>query len=224
MYSKKKIIDSRAEFEKLYNRSSRKEKPPKMVYEKACTLFNTIQETQVNRGQRRKGIQIACIWFKSKELGLSKDKNLIAKIHKIDLTVLNKGIDELEKYQANGDIDIPIFNVDEDIHSFIEQNFNQYNIPKQYIGFVHACVERAREKHISASSAPISKCVGAIYLLLKILGDVEKINQLSRECEISKPTYMRFYNNVMANLKKFKCVFKEFPQLKKLSYSKTKEI
>lgn len=223
MYSKKKIIDSRSEFDKLYSRSSCKEKPPKMVYYKAGLLFNTIQETQVNRGQRRKGIQVACIWFKSKELGLSKDKILIAKLHKIDLTTLNEGITELEKFHSSGKIDIPVFNVDNDICSFIEQNFNKYNINKKYINFIRACVDRAREKHIGTSSGPISKCVGAIYFLLKLLEDTETINQMSQECKISKPTYMRFYTSILDNRRKFKCVFKKHSELK-LSYSKIKNL
>lgn len=204
-YSKKKETDSRAEFDKLYSRSKRIEKPPKSVYDRASELFSQIQSHQVNRSGKRKGIKGACVHFEAIRAGMAKDKSLMADILNMSQTTLNRGIDALEILHADGLIDIPIYHDDEE--SFVSQNFSKYRIDKKYLPFVLEFIQRAEDKHIGTSSGPNSKCIGTIYLLAKLLQMDEVLDRLSKECEISKPTYTRFYKIARDNLDKFKKIF-----------------
>jgi uncharacterized Zn finger protein (UPF0148 family) len=210
-YSKKKEIDSKAEFDKLYSKSNRAEKPPRSIYDKASELFNLIQSGQVNRSSRRKGIQVACICVEAKRAGMTKDRGLMAEIHNTSLKVLNKGIDDLEVLAAQGIIDIPKAGDDED--SFIAQNFRKYNIDMKFIPFVTDFVDRSNEKHVSPSSGPNPKCIGTIYLLAKLLKMNDVLDRLAKECEISRPTYLRFYNGAIAKHDKFQKVYQKYDHL-----------
>lgn len=210
-YSKKKEIDSKAEFDKLYAKSNRAEKPPRSIYDKASELFNLIQSGQVNRSARRKGIQVACICVEAKRAGMTKDRGLMAEIHNIKLKTLNKGIDDLEVLDAHGIIHIPKAGDDE--KSFIVQNFRKYNIDMKYIPFITEFVERSYKKHVCSSSGPNPKCIGSIYLLAKLLDMKDVLDQLAKKCEISRPTYLRFYNGVIEEHHKFKSLYEKYQHL-----------
>lgn len=224
-YNKKRSIDSQTEFNRLLClNSSRVEKPPPIIYEKASELFNKIQNGQVNRSDRRVGIQIACIYFEARRAGMVKDRNLMARLHDIEPKVLNRGIDDLERLSAISKIEIPVFD-DDDEQSFIDQNFKKYQIDKKYIPFVEAFIQRATLKHVSQNSGPNPKCIGTIYLLAKLLDMNDVLERLSKECGISKPTYTRFYSNVLIEHKVFQKVYGQFKDLHpKLRWSEAKKL
>lgn len=221
-YRKKRVSDSRSEFESLYNKSSKVERPPVDVYRKASELFNKIQEGQVNRSGKRMGIKVACIYFEADRAGMTKERNALAQMHNITPTLLNQGIDALERLHADGIIDIPV-RAQEGM-SFITQNFKKYNIDMKYIGFVNDFVQCAEKNHISPSSGINPKCIGTIFLLSKLLGRPDIIKNLAESCEISKPTYVRFYTTVVSRHRAFREIFKthksldiKYENMKKLS-------
>jgi len=140
-YRKKRVSDSRSEFEALYAKSSKVERPPVDIYRRASELFNKIQEGQVNRSGKRIGIKVACIYVEADRAGMTKERNALAQMHGITVTLLNQGIDTLERLHADGVIDIPVQT--QSAMSFITQNFKKYNIDLKYIGFVNDFVKCA---------------------------------------------------------------------------------
>jgi transcription initiation factor TFIIIB Brf1 subunit/transcription initiation factor TFIIB len=205
-YRKKRVSDSLSEFEALYNKSSKIERPPMDVYRKASELFNKIQEGRVNRSGKRLGIKVACISVETERAGMPKERNALAQMHGISVTLLNQGIDDLERLHADGKINIPTQT--QNIMSFISQNFKKYNIDFKYAGFVSDFVKCAEQNHISPSSGINPKCVGTIFLLAKLLGRNDIIKKMAESCDISKPTYTRFYATVIEHHRIFRSVFK----------------
>lgn len=210
-YRKKRVSDSRAEFEALYAKSSAVERPPVDIYRKASDLFNKIQEGQVNRSGKRNGIKVACVYMEADRAGMTKERNALAQMHGITATLLNQGIDTLERLHADGIINIPTQT--QIAMSFITQNFRKYNLDLKYVGFVNDFVKCAELNHISPSSGINPKCVGTIYLLAKILNRNDVLKNLTDSCEISKTTYTRFYTTALEHHRIFRQVFKSHKTL-----------
>jgi uncharacterized Zn finger protein (UPF0148 family) len=210
-YRKKRVSDSRAEFEALYAKSSAVERPPVDIYRRASDLFSKIQEGQVNRSGKRIGIKVACVYFEADRAGMTKERNALAQMHGITATLLNQGIDTLERLHADGVINIPVQT--QIAMSFITQNFRKYDIDMKYVGFVNDFVKCAELNHISTSSGINPKCVGTIFLLAKLLNRPDIIKKLADSCEISKTTYTRFYTTTLENCRTFRQVFKNHKTL-----------
>lgn len=220
-YRKKKTSDSRAEFEALYMKSSKVERPPVDVYRKASELFNKIQERQVNRSGKRMGIKVACIYFEADRAGMTKERSALAQMHNITATLLNQGIDMLERLQADGVINIPTQT--QNVMSFIVQNFKKYDIDLTYVNFVNDIIKCAEQNNVSPDSGINPKCVGTIFLLAKLLNRNDVIKNLASSCDISKPTYTRFYNAVITRPRTFRQVFKAH-KLLGLKYESIKKL
>ncbi len=210
-YRKKRVSDSRSEFEALYAKSTAVERPPVDIYRRASDLFNKIQEGQVNRSGKRIGIKVACVYFEADRAGMTKERNALAQMHNITATLLNQGIDMLERLHADGIIDIPVQT--QNAMSFITQNFKKYDIDLKYVGFVSDFVKCAEKNHISPSSGINPKCVGTIFLLAKLLNRNDVIKKLAESCEISKTTYTRFYTTALEHHRTFRSVFKNHKTL-----------
>lgn len=211
-YSKKKKIDSQTEFEKHFHKYKIIEKetgqfaPPLYVFDRASELFNIVQQRYTKRSTKRRGVQGACIFYEARRVGMAKDEKLIAQIVGVSETSLHNGMDLLENMHREGLIDIPLIAADDDELSRITQYCNQLNIDLKYVQFIYDFVERAIDSHVGDESESKSKCVGTIYFLAKLKGIAPVLENI-KKCDISKPTYQRFFREVCQKHKKFKDLY-----------------
>jgi predicted transcriptional regulator len=74
-------------------------------------------------------------------------------------------------------------------------------------------INRSEKKnvHIMNDSRTTTKCIGAIFLLINRIRGLSHITKdhIVKECNISKSTFIRYYNLLMTNYKIIKPVFKK---------------
>ena len=224
-YSKRKKLDSKSEFERHFKNYKHVEEktgqfaPPWNVFERASDLFNIVQQHYTKRSTKRKGVQGACIYFESRRVGMAKEPKLVARIVGVSETSLNNGIDLLQLMHREGLVDIPIMSVDDDQQSRITQYCNLLDIDMKYVPFIYDFVEHAIDKHVGDESEAKSKCVGTIYFLSKIKGMAHVLANL-KKCDISKPTYQRFFREVCQKHKKFKKLYETYDKVLGITYKR----
>ena len=84
-------------------------------------------------------------------------------------------------------------------------------IPSQYFDFINDVIVIASEEklHVLNDSKNNTKCIGAIYLLLDRVKELNHINKdnIDKDCEISKTTYIKYYALICKFYRKFVHIF-----------------
>jgi transcription initiation factor TFIIIB Brf1 subunit/transcription initiation factor TFIIB len=188
-------------------------KIPKSVIDLAIELFSTIKDAgYVFRGNGKRGVMGACLFYACVIKGITKTPREIAAIMKIEERFLSSGDRVIQELNELGVIEIPT-NFDP-LRHYVHQYFPALNIPAEYEEFIVDIIQRAERKniHIRNDSRMTTKCVGAIYLLttrVKSLNHITK-EDIVRECsKISKSTFIRYFNLLCDNQKKVRHIFKK---------------
>jgi transcription initiation factor TFIIIB Brf1 subunit/transcription initiation factor TFIIB len=187
-------------------------KIPKNVIDLAVELFSIIKDAgYVFRGNGKKGVTGACLFYSCVLEGITKTPREIASVMKIEERFLSSGDRVLQELNELGVINIPT-NFDPLKH-YIHQYFPALKIPAMYEEFIIDIIQRAEQKniHIRNDSRMTTKCVGAIYLLTTRVSSLNHITKedIVRECsKISKSTFIRYFNLLCENQKKIRHVFK----------------
>lgn len=187
-------------------------KIPKNAIESAIEIFTKIKDAgYVFRGNGKKGVLGACLFYACVMKGITKTPREIASIMKIEERFLSSGDRVLQKLNEKKIIEIPT-NFDP-LRHYIHQYFPALGIPGQYEDFIVDIIQRAEKKniHIRNDSRMTTKCVGAIYLLTTRVPSLKHITKedIVKECsKISKSTFIRYFNLLCENQKKIRHVFK----------------
>ena len=205
----------------LYNYNYRNEgkKIPKNAIKLAIEIFSTIKNysythagkvhNYVYRGNGKKGVLGACLFYACVINHITKTPRDIAAIMEIEERFLSKGDREVQKLNEKGVISIPT--IIRPLNDYIDQYFPALNIPDKYKKFVFDIIDRVEKKniHIVNDSRPTTKCIGAIYLLVNRVSSLNHItkDKIVTECKISKSTFNRYYTLLLLNYKKIKPVF-----------------
>lgn len=188
-------------------------KIPKDAQDLAIDLFTKIKEAgYVYRGNGKKGVLGACLFYACVMKGITKTPREIAAIMNIEERFLSSGDRELQELNEKGIISIPTHF--DPLPDYIAQYFPALKIPEKYSKFIIDLIDRAERRniHIRNDSRTTTKCVGAIYLLttrVKELSHITKDDIVTECSKISKSTFIRYYNLLMSNAKKIKHVFKK---------------
>lgn len=187
-------------------------KIPKNVIDLAIELFSKIKDAgYVFRGNGKRGVMGACLFYACVMKGITKTPREIASIMKIEERFLSSGDRVLQELNELDIIEIPT-NFDPLVH-YIHQYFPALGIHSKYEQFIVDIIQRAERKniHIRNDSRMTTKCVGAIYLLTTRVKELNHITKedIVKECsKISKSTFTRYYSLLCDNHKKIKRVFK----------------
>jgi len=96
---------------------------------------------------------------------------------------------------------------------YIRRYFMLLNIPNKYQSFIIDIIERADKKylHINNESRGSTKCIGAIYMLCSRIPELYYITRdiISRECKISKTSFIKYYAMLYANGMLLKKIFRK---------------
>jgi transcription initiation factor TFIIIB Brf1 subunit/transcription initiation factor TFIIB len=187
-------------------------KPPMNIINTACELFDQILKKGYKyRENRRKGIFGACLYYACIEHNLTRAPKEIAAVMRIEERFLSQGDKLLQELNEYGIINIPTSY--EPLSDYINQYFPTLGIPQEYKRFVIDLISRAEVKHLHVEneSRTTSKCIGIIYLLTRRIPSLRHItkNDISKKCNnISKTTFLRYYQIIMDNHRVLKKVFK----------------
>lgn len=187
-------------------------KIPKNVIDLAIELFSKIKDAgYVFRGNGKRGVMGACLFYSCVIKGITKTPREIASIMKIEERFLSSGDRVLQELNELKVIEIPT-NFDP-LRHYVHQYFPALGIDARYEEFIIDIIQRAERKniHIRNDSRMTTKCVGAIYLLTTRVPELKHITKedIVRECsKISKSTFIRYYNLLCDNYKKIRHVFK----------------
>jgi hypothetical protein len=208
---------------KLFNYAYTHEgnKIPKDIIMAAVELFNQIKMAGlVFRKNKKLGVQGMCLYYTcARKEGFAKTIQDIAMLMKIEERFLSFGDKVLQDLNEQNIIDIPVF-IDL-IKSLVIQYFSLLKLPEKdekynYQQFVIDLIYRAEYKkiHIRHDFRPKTKCIGAIYMLLErmksnpLFATITK-DDIVKEYNISKSTFVRYYKILCVYNTKIKKVFKK---------------
>jgi hypothetical protein len=184
---------------------------PKNIMEEANNMFSTIKSCgYVYRKDVKKGVLSACIYYACYNNGISKTPSEIAQIVGIAEKFHSMGDRILRDLNERGVIDLP--DKINPIIDYVERYMEILNIPSKYKTFILDMIYVAdREKlHVLSDSKNNTKCIGTIYLLIDRARDLKskiKIDSIDKDCEISKTTFLKYYNLLCKFYRKFVPVF-----------------
>lgn len=187
-------------------------KIPKTSIKLAVELFSTIKDNKnVYRGNGKKGVLGACLFYACVMDNITKTPREIANIMGIEERFLSTGDRKVQELNEKGIISIPTLL--RPLSDYIDQYFPALNIPIIYKTFIMDIIDRTELKniHIKNDSRTTTKAIGAIYLLVTRLPSLKHITKdvIVVECNISKSTFIRYYNLLITNWIAIKPVFKK---------------
>ena len=176
----------------------------------AVDLFTRVKEAgHVFRGNGKKGIIAACVFYACVIKGITKRPSDIAEIFGVGERFLSQGDRKLQALKEQGVIDIPTFL--RPLPDYIKQYFSALHIPEKYGSFIIDLIDRAEKKHIHImnESRMTTKCVGAILMLTMRVPKLRRITKdtIRIECGISKSTFTRYYNLLCQHHRRIRKVF-----------------
>ena len=195
-----------------YNYQHDGKKIPKNAIKLAIELFSKIkEENYVFRGNGKKGVLGSCLFYACVMNNITKTPREIASIMNIEERFLSQGDRTIHELNEKGVISIPT--ILRPMHDYLDQYFPALGIPDKYKSFIVDIINIAEKKniHIQNDSRTTTKSIGAIYLLTMRVKELNHINkdQIVKECNISKSTFIRYYNILIANYKIIKPIFKK---------------
>jgi transcription initiation factor TFIIIB Brf1 subunit/transcription initiation factor TFIIB len=195
-----------------YNYQYEGKKIPKNAIKLAIELFSKIKESAyVFRGNGKKGVLGACLFYACVMNNITKTPREISSVMEIEERFLSHGDRKVQELNEKGIINIPT--ILRPLKDYLDQYFPALNIDIKYKQFVVDLIERAESKnlHIRNDSRTTTKCIGTIFMLINRVPVLKKISKdtIVKECNISKSTFIRYYNLLLINYKILKPVFKK---------------
>ena len=192
------------------NAQSIEGKLPIIILKEAADLYSTIQKCNiVRRGNGRKGVLGACIYFVCNRHNITKKPKEIAIFLNIEESYLSKGDKLLRQLHATGKIDIPVHHNPKD--AYIIQYFESLSIDNKYKPFISELIDIASSIDMMGenNSRISTKCAGAVYVL-KLQESLSFTKaDIVKYCKISKSTFIRYYEFLIQNRRLLKPVFKK---------------
>lgn len=190
-----------------WNSQSTDKHLPKNVIEEACNMFAKIKaKGYVYRKDVKKGVLSACIYYACYNNGISKTPNEIASLVGIAEKFHSMGDRILRDLNERGVIELP--DKIDPVVDYVIRYMEVLGIDKKYKDFVLDIIYVAdREKlHVLSDSKNNTKCIGAIYLLIDRVPELRKTidkDKIDNDCEISKTTFIKYYNLICKFYRKF---------------------
>jgi transcription initiation factor TFIIIB Brf1 subunit/transcription initiation factor TFIIB len=192
-----------------WNSQSSNLKLPKNIMEEANNMFAKIKEKgHVYRKDVKKGVQSACLYYACYNNGISKTPNEIAQVANIAEKFHSTGDRILRDLNERGIIELP--KKINPILDYVNRYFEILKIPLEYKRFVLEIIYLAdREKlHVLCDSKNNTKCIGSIYMLIDRVKTLNIIkDRIDKDCDISKTTFIKYYNLLCRYYRKFIHVF-----------------
>ncbi len=178
----------------------------------AVDMFYRIKQSGYSfRGENSKmGVIGACLYYACISHKDTRSPKAISNFLHIDDKTLSKRQKFLRELHANKVIKIQI--AFDPVDDYVSQFFEALDIPGKYKPFVVDLIRTAERKyiHLQCDCKTSTKCVGAIYLLTTRVPSLRGIKKekISKECHISKMTFLKYYDLLQEHYKRIRNVFK----------------
>jgi len=174
---------------------------PKVIEIEAKSLYKIISETKISRGNNRKGIIAACVYFACKTCGASRSQKEIAQMFLIRIPVITKGcklFQEIIHMSVHKKRVIDAVSVKST--DFIDRFCNKLNIEEHHIEKIKKIEININRYNIISEVRPDSISAGCILLYCKLNNiDVDK-KDISKVCKISEVTINKCFKKMEKNI------------------------
>lgn len=167
---------------------------PKTVIDLVMADFQKIKaERIVYRGNGKKGVMAALIYYRCMSVGVARTPRDLCTFLEIPQKKFSEGDRKVQKHIDKGILDFPI--CPNSYTMYVNQYMILLGIDLKYVQFVLDLIKRAEDKkiHIMNESKTTTKCVGAIYMLITRLKLKISKDTISKECNISGSTFIKYF-------------------------------
>jgi len=173
---------------------------PKIILNEAKSLYKIIADTKISRGNNRKGMIAACVYFACKNCNVGRSSKEIAEMFEIKISILTKGCKNLQStLQLSKDknrIDTSNSVLPSD---FIERFCNRLKISNDDTLKIKDLSNKIEKLNLINDIRPDSFASGCILLYCDINGlDIDK-KQISEYSKISEVTINKCFKKLEAN-------------------------
>lgn len=174
---------------------------PSIIAETACSIYTIISKTKISRGNNRKGIIAACLYFACKECSVPRSTQEIASIFDIKVSIVTKGCklvhelinkDKKHRNRLNNHIIT--------LEDFIERFSFKLNIDEKDVLEINKIALKSKELNLITDNTPPSMAAGCIYLYVKLNDMKITKKNISEICKISEVTINKCYRKLEESL------------------------
>lgn len=197
------------ELKQINSQSATSDAIPSDVIEKTANTYTLIKaQGYVFRKDVKRGVLSACAHDALIARGISRTPAEVAAHFQVAEKYHSQGDRFLRDMHERGIIEInTMVNHTSD---YVKRYTTVLGIPARYIGFIEDLIQATVDArlHVLSDSKNNTKCIGAIYMLVDRMPGlgVSKLD-IETKCDISKTTYMKFYNLINKYYRKFVHVF-----------------
>jgi len=169
-----------------------------IIIQEAKSLYKIMSEQKISRGNNRKGIIAACIYFACKNCNVPRSTKEISDMFKIDNVIITKGCKKFQEILHYNKQYKDRINKNTIIHSndFIDRFCNKLNLNNNDIQIVKNISNKAQELKIIYENTPPSIAAGSIYLYVRINNINISKKDISNISKISEVTINKCYKKL----------------------------
>jgi len=193
------------------NSESENKRIPKTVINLILDDFRKIKEAKiVYRGNGKKGVMAALMYYRCMSVGVARTPRDLCTFLDIPQKKFSEGDRKVQKHVDTGILDIKLCS--NSYEMYITQYLTILGIDLKYTDFLLNLIKRAEDKkiHILNESKTTTKCVGAIYMLISRLKLKISKDTISKECNISGSTFIKYFRLLNDNYRLIKKPFKKY--------------
>lgn len=219
-YSKTRIRDNIKLLNQCNARSSKR--LPVNLLKEAVEMYNIMQTNAVIyyaegskkkcvfRGNGRKGVLGACLYFVFTRNRITKTNKFLADFLDIEESYISKGRSILKDISRKNIITLPEYH--ETKKDYIYQHCEGLRIDKKYIICISEIIDASRSTKMRGenNATTISRCAGAIYLLKLQLDFPFNEVDIHQVCDVTIATFKKFKKHLIVNRKIINKIFKKY--------------
>jgi len=174
---------------------------PKVIEIESKSLYKIISDTKISRGNNRKGIIAACVYFACKTCNASRSQKEIAQMFSIRFPIITKGCKLFQEIIQMSNHKTRIIDaVSIKSSDFIDRFCNKLNIEDIHIEKIKNIEKNITRYNIISEVRPDSISAGCILLYCKLNNiDIDK-KDISKICKISEVTINKCYKKIENNI------------------------
>ena len=160
-----------------------------MILNEAKSLYKIISEIQISRGNNRKGIIAACIYFACKNCNVSRSPKELAKMFDIKTPIMTKGIKNFQEIINTSNLNTRILEANSiTSEDFIYRFCNKLSLDNDDVNKIKEIIYKINKTNLASEVRPDSIAAGTILLYCK--NNVNKITKkdIANICQISEVT------------------------------------
>jgi transcription initiation factor TFIIB len=167
---------------------------PTIIIKESNSLYTIVSEIKISRGNNRKGLIAACLYFACKNCGVPRSSKEIAKMFDIKSVLVTKGIKILQNSLQTKDNSIRIERSNSiNQNDFIERFCYNLQIDPKHVNNILKISNSTVESNMISENTPPSIASGCIYLYCKNNSLNITKKKISEACNISEVTINKCY-------------------------------